>query len=353
MYFARYPDGSRREINFTLDHGYRRRSGGPQRWVYGDIEIQPSDVFFKDGDQPVYTPPPLSAVPDLEAELARDEEFLSDLKEDKFAQAFYKIFSNREFFKNDDDRRWSCGERQAARLLSNLRGLGESYQDFFLIDDFEGTWPDDRSGRKEELVKNIAQFSQSIPDPVFKLQVPSRVAIDGVVEEIETQPQAEAVIERWTREFEKRRPELEKNRQEMLETLHRQLADLERSPNADVFASLRAHLDRLGWRTETEADRVRASSQVMQRGLTVLREVRELEARLASPREPWAEVIAERRARRQGHLEVVASHALEKLSPDERDVQTGRVARRLDDLALTGRIGERDYVSLSERLNQR
>ncbi len=129
---ALYPDGTRGDVFFVLDHGYRRRANDLKRWVSGTIDIRTDDVIFRDGvSQPSYMPPLRSTVPNLEADLANDDAFLASLEDDRFAKAVYAAFRNHRFFKDGDERSWLCGDRQAAHLVSNLRGLGESYQDYF------------------------------------------------------------------------------------------------------------------------------------------------------------------------------------------------------------------------------
>ncbi len=94
---ARYPDGTRGEARKTLDHGFRRRptnSGYDRLWIYGRIDIRPDDILFIDVEQPVYQPPPLSDVPNLEADLARDPVFLAAIKDDRFALAVRNVFDN-------------------------------------------------------------------------------------------------------------------------------------------------------------------------------------------------------------------------------------------------------------------
>lgn len=146
--FARFPDGSRGIAQHMLDYGWRRRAADTRRWIHGTIEVRPNDVEFIDGQKPVYSPPPLTDIPNLEAELARDAEFLNALQDDRFANAVYVVFGNRTFYKGADERGWSCGLRQAARLVRDLRGLGESYQDWFPYGELAGTYPDDRPERE-------------------------------------------------------------------------------------------------------------------------------------------------------------------------------------------------------------
>src|ERR1700722_3013838 len=163
---ARYPDGTRGEARKTLDHGFRRRptnSGYDRLWIYGRIDIRPDDILFIDVEQPVYQPPPLSDVPNLEADLARDPVFLAAIKDDRLALAVLNFVDNRTFYEGQDPRSWICGSRMAPRLVANLRDKGESYQDYFPGHAaLPGTYPDDRPDIERSLQKRIDQILKSL-----------------------------------------------------------------------------------------------------------------------------------------------------------------------------------------------
>lgn len=149
---ARLPDGSRGDVAYVLDHGWRRRAGDGRHWVHGSVEIRPDDVQFIDDRQAVYVPPPQTDVPNLEADLARDEAFRAAILDDRFANATYSALRNGVFLRGGDVRAWSSGDRQAAALVSNLRGLGESYQDWFPYGGLDGVYPtEDRPARAASL----------------------------------------------------------------------------------------------------------------------------------------------------------------------------------------------------------
>jgi hypothetical protein len=351
-YAVRYPDGSRGKVEHVLDHGYRRHATGPKRWIYGTIDVRPDDVLFTDGaTQPAYTPPALSDKPDLEAELARDEAFLTALKDDRFARAVYVVFRNRDFLKGHDHRRWLCGDRQAARLVAHLRDLGESYQDYFPHGELKGIWPDDREEREDWIRKQLELVSKPL-EFKFEVRVGTRVGRENGSVLVETEHQAQTLREELRREFDQKRPELEEKRRQMRASSERQLAELNQNPNGDVFAALHAHLTRLGWRTENERDREDARLRSRQRKLAILRELKQMEARPAAPPGEWTDQIRKRRASQQGALHVFRADLLRGLSPDEREAETGGVERRLDQLALGGHIMKDEYDDFAARLSR-
>jgi hypothetical protein len=198
---ALLPDGSRGTASFFLDHGFRRPSTGPRRWIYGTVDIKPDEVRFIDGAQPSYTPPPLSDKPDLEAELARDAAFLEALKDDRFALGVYTVFVNRAFFKGNHESARECGDRQAARLVAALRDFGESYPDYFVGDRLPGMWPDDRPARRKQLDEEIATASRpfsldlSFPD----MPLPFQFADENGPRTIETPAQLEDLKKHFPR----------------------------------------------------------------------------------------------------------------------------------------------------------
>jgi hypothetical protein len=357
---ALYPDGVRGDVRGTLDYGYRRRSGGPKRWVYGTIDVRPDDVIFTDSaEQPTYSPPPLTDVPNLEAELARDEAFLKSLEYDRFAQAVYAVFSDRDFLKATDERRWSCGGRRAARLVRDLRGLGESYHDYYLLE-FPGIWPDDRPEREATLRKTIEDLSKPIKMPTFEeswaqrekmhqhraklrpdLPQPTQEELSEQKEKIRLQ------LEAGKAEFTKRLPEMETRRKKRLESSQRLLAELQRAENGDVFDELHRHLTRLGWRTETSADRMKAARKALEVKLAVLREIKVLELRPETAMPEWARSTGKASGRvGSGWTTFIA------LSGDEtkEQLEARDVGPRLEKLARSGKIAKEEYDRLNQRL---
>jgi hypothetical protein len=345
---ALYPDGSRGEAHDTLDHGFRRRATGDRLWIYGRIDVRSDDVVFIDGDQPVYQPPPQGQVPNLEADLARDPAFLAAIKDDRFALGVLSVFDNRGFYKGLDARLWECGASQAAGLVADLRGLGESYQDYYPGNPgLAGTYPDDRPDVERRLQARIDQISKSLATgPQLGVRVEDLGAWLGP---------GEHSAEEVRRAMAAMQPELEKRRaaeigpyrerlRAALEQAQRNLAAFrENHTNDDMFEALRAHLSRLGWRTETEEDRERVHQEWVGRAVQVLQE---LEQRSAAPPEAWAEPL---RNRAPTFVRAFGVGQLESMSTDVRAVETGELDRRLRDLALTGRITEQEYRALTKR----
>jgi hypothetical protein len=362
-----YRDGTRGIAQHTLDYGWRRQATDGRRWIHGEIEIRPDDVVFTDGTQPVYTPPQATDGPNLEAELACDAEFLNALQGDRFANAVYVVFRNRTFYKGVDERSWSCGDRQAARLVRDLRGLGESYQDWFPHGELSGTYPDDRPEREAMLRRSIEQSSQPYD---FKQMVSQFVPE-------EHRAQVLRQLEGMRSEFEKRLPKMEEERlTPFLESSRRALSRLDE--NADVFATLHAHITRLGWRTENAQDRARADQRRIYRALAVLQDIKALEQRPEGMPAGWTERLRRRAlpndtdlperfrsvARRamdyppsitlsfRGPVAIMESLSSPRsqMSEDERDVRSGRLRVRLTRLAVSGRISKEEYDALSTRL---
>lgn len=201
---ARYQDGTRDVAEYVLDHGWRRRDG--RRWIHGSIEIKPDEVTFIDGAQFTYRPPPQTDAPNLEADLARDPAFLAAVQDDRFANVVYAVF-NRAFYKGDDPRPWVGGQRAAGALLANLRGLGESYQDWFPHGGLAGVYPEDRPQREGWLRKQVEQLSRppSLPDMVSHPAMQDAVRAE-ILRQIEANRPA----------YEKQLAELEQKRGESL-----------------------------------------------------------------------------------------------------------------------------------------
>ncbi|MCF4123962.1 hypothetical protein [Methylobacterium sp. SyP6R] len=348
---ARYPDGSRGMIVNTLDHGPRRRASGPRRWTYGTMDIEENDVAFHDGVQPVYAPPAPDPF-DLEAVLARDPGFLAALADDRFAQAIYAVFQNRTFIETRSGRTWMCGDRQAAHLVANLRGLGESYHDYFLTE-FEGTWPDDEAARVTSLQGMMSLLGGSLPIPDIKPAARPVLNPDGSREAIRDEAHAGVADSDWRGQAEQQWQAAKDMRDSFASSARAALAEIERQPNRDVYEVLRGHLARLGWRTENDEDRDRARAAAREDGLEVLQAVKQREGRPAGECPSWAQPILDRRERQTAGngFRLVATAVLAGLGEDEREVELGRVQRRLDDLAITGRLDEEEYADLSGRLS--
>jgi hypothetical protein len=366
---ARYPDGTRGIAQHMLDYGWRRRAADGRRWIHGTIEIRPDDVLFTDGAQPTYTPPEPTGTPNLEADLARDGAFLAAIQDDRFAHGVYRVLGTHTFYKESDDRAWSVGTSEAARVVRDLRGLGESYQDWFPWGGLSGYYPDDRAGHETALQGQIARFSQ--PFDVEQM-------VASVPEEMRTQARA-----RYQQDL----PKMEEQRLKALESARGALARLD--DNADVFVAIRDHLTRLGWRTENAQDRARESERRLAAALAVLAEIKELEKRPEAAPGEWTAPIRQslsalppsvphtlrnatgspprevrvlaldpataRRAvilQRSGSAGSASDNSSPDLSAEEREVRSGTLRRRLGELAVTGRVSKDQYESLLERLGK-
>jgi hypothetical protein len=362
---ALYPDGTRGEVQSTQDRGHRRRSNGPLRWLYGTIDVRADDVIFVDTpEQPRYTPPPLTDAPNLEAELARDAPFLQSLGDDRFARTTYWVFRNREFLKGDDERRWICGDRSAARLVRDLRGLGESYQDYFPWTKVDGIWPDDRNLEEARLRKAIdAAARPPLVQPSFEGSWPGaeelrrRRAQDDANKPPMTpeQEQVDKEVSRRSQEtyrawIASRRQDIDARHKEHLENAQRALAKFYRDAqqNADTFAELHAHLTRLGWRTESAEDREKTARKAMQRAVEVLRDVKRLELRPEAVKPDWARPAEEALSREQKVMRISRVSEHDKMTMEEREAR--RVGNRLNKLAVSGRISKEEYETLQARL---
>jgi hypothetical protein len=159
--------------------------------------------------------------------------------------------------------------------------------------------------------------------------------------------QAMAAMQPW---LERRRAAENETRREQqraaLEKAQRDLASFrEDHTNEDVFEALRAHLSRLGRRTETEQDRRRAHREWVERTVQLLHEVKELGQRPEATPEAWAVPLRSRGPIFGG----VDARELKSMSTDVRAVESGEVERRLIDLALTGRVSEQEYRVLMGR----
>lgn len=363
---AAYPDGSRGDVDQVLDHGYRRRATGPRRWVYGNIDIRADDVIFTDRtEQPSYMPPALTDTPDLEADLARDDAFLGALKNDLFAQVVNCIFRDRTFLKNEDERDWTCGDRQAAHLVADLRGLGESYQDYDSGGIVPGTWPDDRPLREVTLRKRVADASQPIRIPEPQVLSDEHWALLQRMVKLHPKPvewspdQERKQKEEFLRQIEAQRvelvrrlPELEAERLHRIANAERALADFLKHENAAVFDALHAHLARLGWRTMNEQDQARMKRRMLEDRLGVLRQVKMLEARRESTPPDWAQSLTPGDTGVKGTMFLMPSGELENMSDVEREASwpPSALAERLNTLAVTGRITKVEFDMLQARL---
>ena len=149
---VRLADGSRSDVKFALGYQtHRRLVVGSKLWVHGSLEISPHDVLFVDGPQPTYAPPASMGDPNLEAELAADQQFCTGLADDHFAVAAYWALSNSRFAKGHYPHVSEFDDEGAAWLMANLRGLGEVYSDFTL-----SSWADEQLAHLKSDVTVVA-----------------------------------------------------------------------------------------------------------------------------------------------------------------------------------------------------
>jgi hypothetical protein len=127
--FALYPDRTRGVVQKNGYGRWRRLAMNARNWIHGTIQIKADDVTFSDGEQPIYKPPQRTSVPILEADLADDAKFLEALQDDGFADATYELLKQHQLYKGEL-RGWKAGSGRAAELVANLRGLGESFDDW-------------------------------------------------------------------------------------------------------------------------------------------------------------------------------------------------------------------------------
>jgi len=127
--FALYPDRTRGVVQKNGYGRWRRLAVNARNWIHGTIQIKADDVTFSDGEQPIYKPPQRTSVPNLEADLAHDAEFLEALQDDGFADATYEVLKQHQFYKGELWG-WPAGNGIAARLVADLRGLGECFSDW-------------------------------------------------------------------------------------------------------------------------------------------------------------------------------------------------------------------------------
>ncbi len=332
---ALYPDGTRGPAMLTREHGWRRKSSGPRRWIYGRKETDESDVRFIDGDQPVYQPPKPSDQPNLEADLANDPEFIAALRDDRFAMAVCKAFDGGFFgtlLPTGLKRSWYQRSSRADQwrmvkvsdlksIIAGLRDLGESREDYFECRKYPGVLPSRR------------------------IEVAARLRDD-----IESTKESRTKVRKGDRRS-------EKGFDDLISQYERDLKHI--GHNADVFARLETILTRLGWRPEFEADRIRVIKSRLAQDVVLLREIRRLEARPPQSPAPWARRIkdvndAVRRIGR-GSIDLVIRYNrndLNKLSNEEREATLANFSGKLLGLVTSGRISKREYRALRPRVDQ-
>jgi hypothetical protein len=354
--FALFPDGSRGTASNTLDLQYRRRPPGTRRWIHGSIQITSNDVIFVDGEQPVYKPPQVNGL-NLEVDLARDAQFLDAMQDDSFAQAVSWLLRNANFLTLTNETKWTAtSSGHAAHIVAGLRGLNETYSDWKHSDALPGVYPDDRAELEAQIRKDIARLSQlSLPSldelTTQLLSMWDRMASLNPGKPPLSEEQKQQRLESLHRQQEAMRPELERRRSELdasrnstLALYHRRLAELD--ANAEVYRDIKLHLTRLGWRTENARDRHVHQRQALERALLVLQDVKVLEQRQESPFGSWVEQLGA-----QYEIGIIISvDEVDRMTPDEREVLTGSLRRRLLNLAFSGRITQQEFKALTAKI---
>jgi len=321
-------DGTRCNLCWTVDGGFRRAVSGTIRWRYGTIDVRTDDVYFIDGEQPPFSAPSAD-VSALESDLADDHLFATALQDERLAHAAYDVIVNHSFLRIDSIGPWiSVSDRDAARLVAALRGAGESLEDFFVDEDnfhdwpssrhagyaFKGVWPDDRTWRETQLVEQIRE--------------------------------QRAQSKSW---FNLART----NNRSLLAHYEQELAELRSDPNGDVMRLLHGHLTRLDWRTVTSDDRKTAEERALDQRVAILHEIRILEARQALPQSFAALTGPLDGDRRIQFAEAERADVLAKLSPDRREAYFQMaLLTRIRDLASAGRISELERRDLEARLRE-
>jgi hypothetical protein len=256
--------GAPRADTQNVAKGWRRPSEGEHLWIYGSIDIQLDDVTFEDGQQPAYKPPERTDRPDLELDLANDAEFLTELRDDSFASAVNRALCNAELQKAGSDEWRSFGDDDAARIVAELRGLGESYEDYL-------------------------HHEEGVPGSIF---VHRLILLD--LEIRNARPRAvKPAAKAYLSELADRKMPLIKAAPTELHMLEERVAQIWR--NHALYDRIEAHFNRLGWRYQTLEElhegRLLARRQQLKRRVDLLRMVRACETRPSGQKEAWAEKV--------------------------------------------------------------
>lgn len=91
---------------------------------------------------------------DLYDDLKADAEIMAKLQEDRYAQNVYAALCNMRWQPAEvwpvlQDEYWSCSWRSAGGLVSDLRGLGEDYMDWYCSGIGSGLGNGDADGSKK------------------------------------------------------------------------------------------------------------------------------------------------------------------------------------------------------------
>lgn len=153
---ARRPDGQTVHYCEVVapyeDSSWRYLNADERSFTHGTISVSEQGVIFtaREGVDtlPVHRPD------DLESVLARDLAFLSLLRSnDQFAHATYAYLTNRIFRRDDaSEGRWQMSWRMLAGMIARMRGLGETYIDFYVTN---GSFLDEHTLAFEEVLERL------------------------------------------------------------------------------------------------------------------------------------------------------------------------------------------------------
>lgn len=128
---ARLPDGSRDNIRYALDCGFRRYDEKQRRWIHGAICIGQNDIWFHDDvNQPQYSIEPITDEPNPAETLSHNPEFQAAMDDDGFARNAYRYLMHSEFLRGKETWKFE-GQREAAWYVALIRQRGESYLDYY------------------------------------------------------------------------------------------------------------------------------------------------------------------------------------------------------------------------------
>lgn len=124
------PDGTREGFMEPADPetGRWRRMGEDGKWIYGHLSMS-DDVKFVDTD---YQIPPYSRAADKLGGILVQSRMVQELCRDKdFARCLCEALGDHSWKTPDDKRVFEGNWTVAARIVAQIRGLNESYLDFF------------------------------------------------------------------------------------------------------------------------------------------------------------------------------------------------------------------------------
>ncbi len=130
---ALLPDGKRGNVqNIWTSKGWRRQDPA-KGYIWGKVDISESDAIFNDHQEDFKRAfiTEILGSPNLEADLRESEMMLQLIQDDRYAFALNFCFYNTNFIHEQSGQTWKCSMRQAGAIVAELRGLGESYLDFY------------------------------------------------------------------------------------------------------------------------------------------------------------------------------------------------------------------------------